>query len=814
MRRTLIIIMLFAVLTLHAQHAVRGMIYDNTTRQPLDFVNVEIVQGDKVIDGATTDSKGAYSINIKQPGNYIVRANFIGYKEVTKNITVKGEVTNVGKLYIEEDSQQLGEVEVVGQGSTMRFELDKKVFTVDQNLAAAGGSATEALENIPSVDVDHEGNISLRNSESVEIWINGKPQGLTEENRAQILQQLPAESIKEIELITNPSAKYNPEGTAGIINIVLKKDGRAGYYGSLAAGISYPEGAAAPGWNVNGAINFTKGIVDAYFNIGYRQFRMANRMNSDRYNYREQDTLWLGQNGKGDRKSGGLFLRGGVNLRLGERSTLGIGAFGVVADRSIGTSTNHYTQKIMGEEEPLLQYDREETQKGKRPNYSVNIDYALRIDRRQDLQLSASYRNHSSDEDKEYRQTYLIGDFDDEYELQNQFRKNGKWEFKADYTFKITQNRRLEAGWNTTLQDQRSGADAKDDAGNELPYFYNRFDYKEQIHALYVTYGDRFWDRLSLQVGFRGEYMRRDTKSDGTANPMKDYWQWFPSAYLSYSFPQGHELQANYTRRIDRPRGRQIDPYKNLADPENVTFGNADLMPQYTSSVELNYLKTWEKHTLSAGFFYKYTDDCIQQVRYFNDELNRMEATYSNMGKKQDAGLEVVWKGRFSTWLQITLSANGYWQRLHAGDFTFDDKYPIHIKGQQTWAGSAKLNANFMFTKTFTGQLTARYDSPTLVAQGKRAQSYAIDLGLRKTFLNRQLALAFNVRDLLDSRNRIQEKWGENFYQKTDRRWRGRSYNMTLTWSFGNMKSKSKKDNDSGNRGQDDEGGAMDDFEE
>ena len=811
MKRSLFLIltMLYPLIAA-AQFTVRGAIYDHSTRQPLDFVNVELKQNGKFIDGATTDSKGAFSIILLTSGEYELTASFIGYKELARKVSVNTATTDLGKLYLKEDAQQLAEVEVVGQGSTMRFELDKKVFSVDQNLAASGGSATEALENIPSVDVDHEGNISLRNSESVEVWINGKPQGLTEENRAQVLQQLPAESIKEIEIITNPSAKYNPEGTAGIINIVLKKDNRAGYYGSLSAGINYPEGASAPGWNANASINYSKGIVDTYFNVGYRRFRMANRMTSDRYNYREQDTLWLGQSGKGDRKAGGLFLRGGVNLRLGERSTLGFGAFGVVADRSKGTSDYSYKQKIMGQDDLLNQYSRTETQKGKRPSYSVNIDYGLRIDTRQDLQLSASFRQHNSDEDKEFRQTYQIPEQEDEYELQNQYRKNSKWEFKADYTFKITQNRRLEAGWNTTLQDQKSGADAEDADGNDLPYFHNKFDYREQIHAIYVTYGDRFWDRLSLQLGFRGEYMQRKTKSDGVSNPTKNYWQWFPSAYLNYTFPGGHELQANYTRRVDRPRGRQIDPYKNLADPENVTFGNGSLMPQFTSSVELNYLKTWEKHTLSAGFFYRFTDDCIQQVRYFNTDLNRMEATWTNMGKKQDAGLEVVWKGRFSTWLQLTLSANGYWQRLHAGDYLFDGKYDIHIAGQQRWAGSAKLNANFMFTKTFSGQITARYDSPTLVAQGKRAQSYAIDLGLRKTFLNRQLALAVNVRDLLDSRNRAQEKWGDNFYQKVDRRWRGRSYSLTLTWSFGNMKRDKNKDKKGQESGMDDGGDDMD----
>ena len=215
-----------------------GKVIDAGSKQPIDFANVSIMQGNNLITGTITDEKGNFTIEVAD-GQYTLVVSFMGYSEQRKDITIAGKPLAVGRISLKEDTQVLRDVEVVAQGSSMRFELDKKVFTVDQNIASAGASVTDVLENIPSVDVDQEGNISLRNSEDVEIWINGKPAGLNSENRGQVLQQMPAGTIEKIELITNPSAKFSPEGSAGIINLVMKKDRAAGFYGSVQAGIDY-----------------------------------------------------------------------------------------------------------------------------------------------------------------------------------------------------------------------------------------------------------------------------------------------------------------------------------------------------------------------------------------------------------------------------------------------------------------------------------------------------------------------------------------------------------------------------------------------
>ena len=251
---------------------VTGKVIDKGTMKAIDFANVSIMQGENLVTGTITDATGAFTLELKD-GEYTLVVSFMGYTEQRKPITVAGKPLNIGRIALKEDSRMLNEVEVVGQGSSMRFELDKKVFTVDQNIASAGASVTDVLENIPSVDVDQEGTISLRNSEDVEIWINGKPAGLNSENRGQVLKQMPAGTIEKIELITNPSAKYSPEGTSGIINLVMKKDRAAGYYGSIQAGLDYSMAApwtTPPGVNAGFNINFNSGPVDGYFNIGYR----------------------------------------------------------------------------------------------------------------------------------------------------------------------------------------------------------------------------------------------------------------------------------------------------------------------------------------------------------------------------------------------------------------------------------------------------------------------------------------------------------------------------------------------------------------
>ena len=796
-----------------------GKAVDFGTKKPIDFANVSVMQGDQLITGTITDADGNFTLDVKD-GEYTLVVSFMGYSEQRKQITVSGKPLNIGRIALKEDTQTLQDVEVVAQGSSMRFELDKKVFTVDQNIASAGASVTDVLENIPSVDVDQEGNISLRNSEDVEIWINGKPAGLNSENRGQVLQQMPAGTIEKIELITNPSAKYSPEGTSGIINLVMKKDRAAGYYGSIQAGIDYALAkpwTTPPGANVGFNINFNAGPVDGYFNVGYRYHTSNGGSTTDRYNLSGAGsqvldssliTSHLVQEGTQTHKGGGMFARGGLNFHVAEGHTIGVSGFGMVSDPKVFTMSNNnhraYTYTDVINSANNRSYTRDQYGTGYHPGGNATLDYQFEIDEHK-LNVSGTYNHFGFNMLTDYTQ---IEGADTSYQDQNSWSKEQGIEIKADYEWKPTPQSRLEAGYDYTRNWSNSSADAHNNNADgshikELNEYYTDFNGLTQNHALYVTYGNRFWDKLSLQVGLRGEYYMRHLEShykDGTgaiqdsyaAFPNKkdtSYFQLFPSAYIGYDFGNGHELQLNYTRRVRRPWGHQINPRMDFSDSTNIGYGNVDLLPAYTNNLELNYLKSWERHTLSAGVFWKYGEGAIQNYKYMDGTV--MKNTYFNIGARQELGIELVAKNRlFGELLQLTTSANFYWNNIsevHETIMYQGNSIPVNLAQQNIFAGSVRVNAQFLFTKNFSGQLTAAYRSPRVVAQGTTSHSYSIDLGLRHTFLNKQLALALNVRDILDSRARRNTTWGAGFWQFSENRWHSRSISLTLTYNFGNQ---------------------------
>ena len=821
MKKLLNIFLLLALAISTFAAEVTGKVIDFGTKKVIDFANVSVMQGENLVTGTVTDEAGAFTLELKD-GQYTLVVSFMGYTEAKKELTVAGKPLNVGRIQLREDAHALQDVEVVAQGSSMRFELDKKVFTVDQNIASAGASVTDILENIPSVDVDQEGNIALRGSEDVEIWINGKPAGLSGENRGLILKQMPAGTIEKIELITNPSAKFSPEGTSGIINLVMKKDRKAGYYGSVQAGIDYALAApwnVPPGANASFSINFNAGPVDGYFNLGYRYHISNGGSKTDRYNLSGEGsqvldssliTSHLLQDGQQTHRGGGLFGRGGLNFHVAEGHTIGVSGFGMVSDPKVFNMNNNTKRTYLLTNpagDTLRQYTRDQMATGSHPGGTATLDYTFEMDEHK-LYVSGTYNHFGFNMNTDYTQTETAKS--PLYQNQNSESLEQGIEIKADYEWKPTPQSRLEAGYDYTRNWGRSFADAHNtDAdhhytdADELYEYYTTFNGLNQNHALYITYGNRFWNKLSIQVGLRGEYYMRHLESsykdadghvqDAYANyPTKKdtaYFQLYPSAYISYDFGHGHELQLNYTRRVRRPWGHQINPRMDFSDSTNISYGNVDLLPSYSNNLELNYLKSWERHTLSAGVYWKYNERAIQNYKYMDGAV--MKNTYFNIGARQELGIELVAKNRlFGELLQLTTSANFYWNNiaavhdsiLHQGAII-----PVDLAQQNIFAGSVRINAQFMFTKDFSGQLTGNYRSPRVVAQGTTSHSYSLDIGLRYTLLNKQLALALNVRDLLDSRARSNTTWGDGFWQFSENRWHSRTVSFTITYNFGNQ---------------------------
>lgn len=774
---------------------VRGKVTDAKTRQPMQFVNISVRKSDSSVPlkGIVTDETGNFNIVKLPEGNYILSISFIGYKTVEKNFTLSKQTPglNFRNIPLEEDSQLLNEVKVTGQRPQMKFEIDKKVFNVDQNISSTGGTASDVLSNIPSVEVDNEGEVSLRGSSDVTVWINGRASGLSADNRAQILEQLPAESIERIEVITNPSAKYSPEGTSGIINIVLKEDRRSGYYGSVQSGVD-----TRGGWNLSGNLNYTVRKAEMYAGIGYRERKRdgggySNRTNLDDAGNPES---FLNQTSDNSGNGGQTFARAGLTWHLTSTDQLNVAGFGMFGKHN-QTTTIDYTSDIPGS---FLSSRRITDSDNPMKGGNVEVGYKHDFSKTSNIDIVGSWNTWNMDQKSTYLQHSLFGDDREShtYQWQRNKMQAHTWEVQADYVNAFTDFSKIEAGYKGSFSRQDSPVETYSGESAENATFdeqlYNRFYYNQDIQALYATYSGRFGD-FGYQAGLRGEYSRTDTRSlaygqhKGEVSPDKDdYFSLFPSVFLTYSLPANHEIQVNYTRRISRPWGGQLNPFLNLTDSTNISFGNPHLQPQYSNAMELNYIKNWDAHTLTVSAYYRNTNDVIQRIRYLEDNI--LKTTFENVAKTQSAGTEIIAKNNLFDVLDLTTTLNLFYSKLDGFEYLpAGAEKPVIGESNENFSWNAKIIANIALPASVSLQLTGNYRSRQLIAQGHQPSNYSLDAGLRRAFFNRKLSLSINGRDLLNSRKWKTETSGQSFTQSTSN-WRsGRTVGFTLTYNFGNM---------------------------
>lgn len=780
--------------------SIRGRIVEGSTRQPMDYVNVALYRkgDDKIFKGTTTNEEGNFRFDDLQEGTYSVNITFIGYSpvELPIHLSAAHPDADLKTIRLSENTKQLQGVEVVGQKSQMRFDVDRKVFNVDQNIAAAGGSASEILQNIPSVDVDTEGNISLRNNSNVVVWINGRPSGLSEDNRAQILEQMPAESIESVEIITNPSAKYSPEGSAGIINLVLKKDRKAGYYGSVAAGAN-----TRGGFNLSGNFNYNMPSFEAYASLGLRRMRFPNESHTERQSWREsedgtRDTTWLFQDNNGRMRGLGSMLRAGATYHATDKDVLGLTLFGMLGNHKNNSTLLSY------DGDRQLTRDRNSDSKSTRKMLEVALDYTREFSEKSNLKLYAGLDVMDGNSD-----VWYIQRLPQSAQTQTNDDNNKRWEFQADYTNTLDERFKLEAGYKGNLNYRTSDVRTREGLTPDLLTdrfdLDNIFDYKENIQAVYVTFSGKI-NRWSFQGGLREEYMRYRTETRSETQPIparvREYWKLYPSLFVSYSLPRENELQVNYTRRVNRPRGRQLNSFRNVTDSTSITYGNPNLDPEFSNSVELNYIKNWSAHMLSVSFYYRNTDGVIQQVRYLDGPT--MYNTYENITESQRAGAEIVGKNRLFSFLDLTSTLNLYYYKLDGFTYPYvNNGTPgvIDYDGDKDFSWDLRIMGNMIFPKGFSAQLTGSYRSKQVVAQGKQKASYSLDAGIRKSLLDRKLNIALSGRDLLNSRKRKNISFGDNFYQVSESHFGGPTVSVTVTYLFGkagnNRKNKRPENN-------------------
>ncbi|WP_286044057.1 TonB-dependent receptor domain-containing protein [Xylanibacter rodentium] len=799
-----------------AQGTVKGRVLDKQTNEVLQFVNIRVTQSatGKMVKGAITDAKGTFNVTGLVDGKYVLTVSFMGYKDVVRNfeVTKDRRAVSYNALYLAGDQKMLKEVQVTGQRSQMKLEVDRKSFSVDQVLAAAGGSASDLLENIPSVEVTTDGEISLRGNSSVEVWINGKASGLTSDNRAEILQQIPAESIEKIEVIDNPSAKFSPEGSAGIINIILKRDRRAGYYGSVRAGA-----ATSGGWNTGGSINYSSGKLDAFANVGYRR-RKNNGGSLSEQTYKGSNT-YQNYEAENNRGGGNLFARAGLTWHFTGKDDLSFSGMTMQGKRDNESIIPYHYGTVGAPTDSRLMF-RRNTSDGDMRMYHAEMGYTHTFSEAHKLDFNLSFGKWKSDDNSYYQDstTYIdpSGPTEYMYQYRPMFINNRSWEAKLDYENQIMENLKLEAGYNGRFSHentpQESWMDGSSWAGHNITEdkeYFNRFIYDMDVHALYATLTTKV-GRLGVMAGLRGEYWRVNTESytyDQEHDPSlrdapfkKDYFQLFPSLFLNYPLTETSQLQLNYTRRLRRPWGGQLNSFKNTSDASMVSFGNPELTPEYTNSFSLNYLKTWQNHTLSVGTYYRPTTDVIQTVKYNVDDV--IYSTSENVAKSQSAGVELILKDKLFRILDLTTTVNAYYYKLDGFRYVINDQ-TVTGRSDENFSWDARVLASFILPYDISLQATGNYRSRTVITQGYRKPSASLDLGLRKSFLNKQFALSVNWRDVFNSR-RWKTYTNTDSFERYQENWRDPRANITLTWNFGNMSSK-KKPREEMNSGMDDE---------
>lgn len=810
MKNYILLLLLVTGSTLaQAQGWVRGKILDRKTNLPIEFVNVVVsTRGDslRTLAGGVTDMDGRFRVSVPRDGNFVLTLSYMGYKTVTRHfaLTPEARTASYALIYMAEDAKMLGEVRVTGQRSAMKLEVDRKSFDVSQLVSNAGQAASDVLENIPSVEVDNDGNVSLRGNSSVEVWINGRASGLTSDNRAQILQQLPAESIERIEVIDNPSAKFSAEGSAGIINIVLKKDRKAGYYGSLTAGSNTRGGASTMG-----NINVNSSLIDAYLNLGYRH--------GSNKGYTDSDQLFPASgeyqryHGTSENMMNGMFSRAGLTWHATRKDDFSLsGSLMKGIMKNWGNTPYHYGLTSTGQDTRLM--TRATRSRGDMQMMYGEFNYRHNFTDTHFLDLIVDYNKWKGDNDNYYQDSTTF--FQPEapttysYQYRPMYMNNRTWEVKLDYENPITDKFKVQAGYQARFSHENTPQESWVDNTSwqgvnpvEDKLYYNRFIYDMDLHALYFTAQYQL-GKLGIMGGLRGEYWHVNTESSTweqeyagaqkDAPFKKDYFQLFPSIFMSYQITENDQLQLNYTRRLRRPWGGQLNSFRDTRDATTVSFGNPELTPEFSNSFSLNYLRTWTEHSLLVSAYYRPTTDVMQRVTWHEPETGIMYSTTKNVAKSQSSGVEATVKNKLFRILDLTTNVNAYYYKLNGFDYEIDGQH-VTGEGNSNFTWNARIQASLILPYDISIQTGARYRSRQVITQGYRRPNYNVDFGVRKNFLNKRLTLSINCRDVLNSRKWENFTSSDSFTRHQINKRGSRRVDFTLTWNFGQAKKKPQR---------------------
>lgn len=790
---------------------IKGKVVEKDSKAPMEYANISIYNStDSVlVTGGITNPEGEFTIEKLNNGTYYVEANFIGFNKTRiNNIKVSSDKKSIdlGTIPLEASHQELGSVEVVAERPRLEYKVDKKVINVDQDINAAGGTAVDVLENTPSVQVDIEGNVTLRGSSSFTVFIDGRPSALS---GSDALQQIPASALENIEIITNPSAKYDPDGMAGIINLVTKKNALTGFDGIL---------------NVSGSTNESRSLD---FTINHKNekrqftfgFDTSDRIfngehHSTRETYYSDSTVYMNSDGDREFNRNGYRFKGGVDLYLTDKTTLGFNAnVGKFNFDSKSDVHDYYKTELMDNSVFAEKYTLETEDADRNNNFvdaSVNFLHKYNEEGTHKLEGMFYFRDRNGD-DMEYQSEIIADENYDAtglYDLRvrtTESEDSQDYRAKLDYTRPLGETGKLEAGYQSTIRRETEDYVFEDyQNGNWINNadYTSSMDFKRDIHALYTTYSNKI-SKLEVMAGLRGEYTNREIQHLGAdAETYKlDRIDLFPSVHTSYEVLDGMQLMASYSRRIDRPSGRDLDPFETLMNQTTIRKGNPDLKPAYTNSYDMSVMKRFGGSFVSLDAFHRKTTDVNDRITEVLDDGTYL-MTSANVGENKSTGGELMLNLNLAKWLLVNTSFSIYQYELQG-----------EVLGEYVSRSSlnkdGRMNATFKFSKNSRLQLDGNYRGPSVSAQGDRKSSFYSNISYRQELMNRKLTATLSMQDIFGSGGWEGTNTGTNFNSTFKFKHEPRVVQLTLSFKLNNYKTENGRNGGEGTNEMEFDGGAF-----
>ncbi|MFY7810941.1 MAG: TonB-dependent receptor domain-containing protein [Flavobacterium sp.] len=742
---------------------ITGTILDQKTNESIPYSTIVVEDGGKIETGGVSNDKGKFVIEKLPLKKLKVLFQFIGYISVEKEVTLSNERKrfDFGNIYLVEDVTQLKEVEVVGEQSTTVQKIDRKVINVGKDLISVGATAGQLMNNIPSVSVDPQTNqISLRGNENVRILIDGKPSNIS---AAQLLQQIPSASIKQVELITNPSAKYNPEGMSGIINIILHKNATMGFNGSINNGVTF---GITPKTNSSLDMNYKVNKFNFYTNYGLNHGKYFNHGFIDGYNpTRENRTDFVFNN-----LNNSNLIKFGIDYYINEKNTISVYTNqNFSSSNGSGTTTVDYRGNLYADTKQIYDNDNDNY------NQIYNIAYK-KLFKKEGRTLEFEINHNKSKNTEDGLFTFpIVNGF-----LKNDITRYDENTFiNLDFVNPMGKKSKLELGAEARIENTNNVFDVNKS-------YYSQFNYDRNIYSGYFTFSTQV-SQFSFQVGTRFEKFVVDAqfnqKNEKSMGFRDEFFTMYPSAFITYSINDKNNINLSYSRRVDRPSIGQVNPIREWSTPTVESVGNPNLTPQFTNSIELSYSKTTKIGTITSNIFYRKINDEITRLVYQNpNNLEQNIMTYDNFDGNDAYGVELSGNLNFTKWWSANFGLDFYSRKVN-GLVEFE-KVTV-----QAEVFNARINHNFTASKNMKVQLFGMYRGEEYGLQFKRLPMWRTDIGGSYTILKGQGTISARLSDIFNSME-FGFDGDRPFVQNGGFFWESRTLYIGFNYRFGGGKNK------------------------